>query len=119
MEQLSSAHSEEDEPEDPAAEIPADHWLTHLPKHRDCEVCQRAKCFSTPRRRLSAQSAERQAEAADAAPEEYLDLVYVDHAIFGDGHRGRGGETCSLRAQDAYSGVAIGHSLLKLRRPSR
>ena len=102
-------HIADSEPEDPAAEssqLPADHWLTHLPKSRFCEVCRRAKCFSTPRRRLAAQSADRRAEEADRAPKEYLDRVYVDHAIFGEGHRGRGGENCSLRVLDAWSGIA-------------
>ena len=81
-------------------ELNPDHFITHLPKCRQCEICNRAKCFAIPHRRLENQSAERQAEHELQEPAEFLDKVLVDHAIFGKRSHGRNGQNASFKVFD-------------------
>ena len=52
------------------------HYLTHLPKDLNCPICERAKMFYAPARKLANQSEIRQDEQKRFKAREAFDLIY-------------------------------------------
>ena len=85
------------EPLLPIGDIPANHWLTHKPKHPKCSVCNARR---TIRKRLI-RSTDAQKDERDKAVNELGDLVTCDHFIFGsDEGASRHGDRVPLVCKD-------------------
>ena len=54
-----------------------EHFLTHEPKHHDCEVCRRAKLIGRPCRRKTDEN--RSADSDVAAAKKFGDLITIDY----------------------------------------
>ena len=109
------------DPEDPAVqpepddtwvdEIEPNHFLTHLPKSRKCNICLQSKLIATPHRRLKHQSQNlREARQAEL-PEGPLQRIEVDHVISYD-QPSSDEEVVSLVCRDRYSGTVWSYPAL-------
>ena len=78
-------------------EIPANHYLTHKPKHPKCIVCNACK---TIHKRLT-RSIEAQKDEWDKKVTKFGDLVTCDHLVLGSGESAsRHGDRVSLVCKD-------------------
>ena len=81
------------------------HFLTHLPKSRNCQVCLQAKLQVRPHRRLAHHAEGIQIAQAVEAPTAFPQKIAIDHLFAPDEETGTNGETVSLVCTDLYSGA--------------
>ena len=85
-------------------DLPPNHYLTHLPKSKKCDTCQRAKLYEAPHvRDIHQRETLRDAREAES-PTFFLEKVSIDHIITRS-DVGNGGETCTLVIVDQFSGM--------------
>ena len=83
------------EPTSSETEIPAEHFLTHLPKHPECEVCQGSKMTKRQCRKHE------ENDEISLEAKEFGDVITLDHIVTVDP------EAASI-AGDAYAIVIKG-----------
>ena len=103
-ERPSDEAAEAEDEEEWVEELAPNHFLTHLPKCKKCNICLQAKLTSRPHRRRNNQ-AESLREARDIEePGGPVERISVDH-LFAYDSPGEGDEVVSLVCRDRYSGV--------------
>ena len=79
---------------------PADHYLTHFPKHLGCESCFKAKTQKKPHRRKG----EDPKFMPLPKPMKFGDTITADHLSFGKRDQSQRGDRVALGVLDRYSG---------------
>ena len=65
--------------------IPASHWITHFPKHKDCPICNQVKMQFSQHRSKQQPASRHVAEDDTEQPKEFGDQQTCDHIILGKG----------------------------------
>ena len=74
---------------------PADYYINHSPKHRNCSICNQCKIQNTQARRIKEDDG-----AMENKPTKFAEKLTADHMILSEEEKSRHGDTCALVIKD-------------------